>query len=95
MINENDILPFGRFKYPQPYTGSCKGMNFRIVHPKPAEDEENLFYIDIWKGPNCFEKTDETEFIRTTFVYSKEGYDEILPYLNRMYSENIEKWSMK
>lgn len=95
MVYENDILPFGRFKYPQPYTGSCKGMRYRIVHPKPAEGEANLFYVDVWMGPYSYEKVDEEALIKRTFEYSKEGYDAILPYLNEIYLNDREKWESK
>lgn len=86
-----DILPFGRFKYSQVYTGSYKGMRFRIVHPKPGEDEENLIYTDVWPEPNCFEKTDDELKVKKSFPYSKEGYDEMITYLENMY--NSRKWS--
>lgn len=85
MITSEDILPFGRFKYPQPYTGSLKGMRYKIVHPKPAEGEENLIFVEVWPGPNCYEKTDDELKEKVTFPYSKEGYDAIIPWLNEMY----------
>lgn len=92
MINDDDILPFGRFKYPQPFTGSLKGMRYRIIHPKPAEGEENLIFVDVWMGPYSYDKTDSSTFIKKSFEYSKEGYDEIVPYLNSIYQENLDKW---
>ena len=92
MINSDDILPYGRFKYSLPYSGSCKGMRYRIVHPKPAEGEENLFYIDIWMGPYSYDKSDSSTFIKKTFEYSQEGYNEIIPYLNEIYSQYKERW---
>ena len=92
MIEQRDILPFGRFKYKQPYTGSCKGMKYRIIHPKPAEGEEDLIYVDVWPGPLCYEKADEATMIKKTFPYSQEGYDEILPYLNEIYKSNSSIW---
>lgn len=85
-----DILPFGRFKYSQPFTGSYKGMRFQIVHPKPAEGEENLIYLDIWPEPFCFEKTDDELKIKKIFPYSKEGYDEMIAYLEETY--NSRSW---
>lgn len=95
MITEKDILPYGRFKYALPYTGSCNGMRYRIVHPKPAEGEENLIYVDIWSGPLCYEKADSSTFIKKTFEYSLEGYNEILPYLNSVYSRDKKKWESR
>lgn len=86
-----EILPFGRFKYSQPFTGSYKGMRFKIVHPKPAEGEENLIYLNIWPEPLCFEKTDDELKINKSFQYSKEGYDEMVSYIEETY--NSKSWS--
>ena len=89
MIDEKDILPFGRFKYPQPYTGSCNGMRFKITHPKPAEGEENVIIVEVWDGELCYEKANQDAITKITFPYSKEGYDEIIPYLNEKYSSEF------
>ena len=93
MINKEDILPYGRFKYPQPYTGSYMEMRYRIIHPKPEEGEENLIYIVAWPGPNCYEKTEEELKIKITFPYSQEGYDAIVPWLNETYELNRDNWA--
>lgn len=92
MIRE-DILPFGRFKYAPPYTGSYLGMRYRIVHPKPAEGEENLIYVDVWKEPLCYEKVNSEELIKTSFEYSQEGYENMLDYLEEMYTQNKDRWT--
>lgn len=85
MIQSGDILPFGRFKYKQPFIGSYKGMRFKIVHPKPAEGEEDRIYVEVWPGPNCYDKTDDSLKVKTSFEYSEEGYNMIIPYLNNQY----------
>ena len=89
-MNELDILQFGRFKYPQPYTGSHKGMKFRIVHPKAGEGEPDLIHTEVYSGPLCYEKTDKESMIRKDFEYSKEGYEEMLSYLWELY--NSRSW---
>lgn len=91
MSEEIDLLPFGRFSKPQPYFGSYKGMRYRVAHPKPAEDEESLIYVDVWPEPLCYEKADEAGMIKKTFAYSKDGYDQIVPYLAELYSEKFEE----
>lgn len=89
MIEPEDILPFGRFKYPQPFIGSYNGMRYRIIHPKPAEGEENVIIVEVWGGNWCYEKTNQDTITKITFPYSKEGYDEIIPYLNEKYSSEF------
>lgn len=87
MMTTSEILPFGRFKYPQSFSGSFKGMRYKIVHPKPGEGEENLFYVETWPEPYCYEKTNPEEIYKTTFEYSKDGYDQIIPFLNEMHAK--------
>lgn len=93
MIAKEDILLFGRYKYDLPFIGSYQGMRYKIVHKKPAEGEENIFNIDIWPEPFCYEKTDESKIIKTTFPYSEESYNQIVPYLNKVYEENQDLWN--
>ena len=81
-----EILPFGRFKYPQPYIGSFKAMRYKITHPKPAEGEENVIIVEVWGGDLCYEKTEPDNIAKVTFPYSKEGYDELIHYLNDKYN---------
>lgn len=95
MITQDDILPFGRYKYAQPVTGSCNGMRYKIVHPKPSEGEENLIYVDVWPGPWCYEATDEENITKNSFEYSREGYDRMLAYLNELYDSRREEWEQK
>lgn len=90
MFEEKDILPFGRFKYSQPYTGSKDGMRYKIVHPKPGEDEEDLIYLEIWPEPFCYEKTADELKKKSTFEYSYEGYKKMIAYLS-MQSESYSK----
>ena len=85
-----DILPFGRFKYSQPFTGSYKGMRFKIVHPKPVEDEENLIYLEIWQEPFCYEKTPDEQKIKKSFPYSQEGYENMIAFVEEIY--NSKEW---
>lgn len=92
MVQQKDILPFGRFKYTQPYSGSCDGMRYNIVHKKPAEDEEDLIYVDVWPEPLCYDKVDESLIIKTTFPYGEDGYNAIIPYLNDVYEKNRDMW---
>jgi len=89
MPEEIDLLPFGRFSKTQPYFGSYKGMRYKVAHPKPEEGEENLLYVEVWPEPFCYEKADKDEITKVSFVYSKEGYDQIIPYLAEQYTERF------
>ena len=93
MIEPSDISSFERYKYDSPFTGSYKGMRFRIVHPKKVEGEEDLILVDVYPGPYCFEKTANELKQRTTYPYSVEGYEQIVPYLNKYYEEHRDMWN--
>ena len=92
MIDKTDIASFERFKYDSPFTGSYKGMRFRIVHPKKVEGQEDVIHVDVYPGPYCFEKTPDELKVHTTYPFSVDGYEEIVSYLNRYYEENMDKW---
>lgn len=93
MIEASDILSYGRYtKYPQPFTGSYNGMRYRIMHPKAQEGEDDVYVVDIWPEPLCYESTPQEEVIKQTFMYTKENFDKIVPYLNEMYNLYIDKW---
>ena len=92
MIEPSDISSFERYRYNSTFTGSYKGMRFRIVHPKKGEDEEDMIIVDVYPGPYCFEKTADELKERTTYPYSVDGYEQIVPYLNKYYEEHMDMW---
>ena len=64
MIEYNDILSLNYYKYNQPFTGSCKGMRYRITHQEAQTDEagteispESLLVV-VWPEPFSYEETD-------------------------------------
>ena len=95
MIEPSDISSFERYRYNSPFTGSYKGMRFRIVHPKKGEDEEDMIIVDVYPGPYCFEKTADELKERTTYPYSVDGYEQIVPYLNKYYEEHMDMWPIR
>ncbi len=93
MIETFDIASLDRYKHNSPFTGSYKGMRFRIIHPKKTDDEEYVIIVDVYPGPYCFEKTVDDLKVRTTYPYSMEGYEQIVPYLNNYYEEHKDMWA--
>lgn len=92
MIEQSDISSFERYKYSSPFTGSYRGMRFRIVHPKKKEDQENLILVDVYPGSYCFEKTKDDLKEHTSYPYTEDGYEQIVSYLNTYYNDHKEMW---
>lgn len=85
MIDKNDILSFAHYKKGRPFTGSFKGMRYRIVMEKAAdEDDTDKFRVDTWPEPLCFEKTKEDMITTQRFSFTGDGYDDVIRYLNEM-----------
>ena len=93
MIEDINISSFERYKYNSPFTGSHKGMRFRIVHPKKVEGQDDLIHVDVYPGPYCFEKTPDELKEHTTYPFGVEGYEQIVPYLNKYYEDHMDMWA--
>ena len=59
MIDHNTILSLEHYKKGRPFTGSLKGMRYRIIKQAAAdEDDTDKFRVDTWPEPLCFEATE-------------------------------------
>lgn len=84
-ISGKDILSFNHYKKGRPFTGSCEGMRFRIIREKAEnEDDTDRFRVDTWPEPLCFEATEDGKILTQRFVFSDEGYEDVIRYLNDM-----------
>lgn len=83
MIDRSQILSFSHYKKGKAYTGSQKGMRYRIQ--KKETEGEAKFYVWVWPEPFCFEKTDKEQLTETQFPFSEEGYEQVMAFLNSQY----------
>lgn len=79
------------------FSGSCKGMHFKIERAEQLiegeeERKETIFKVTVWPGPYCLEKTSDEMKYCSTFPFSTEGLDQICDWLNLQYSEKEEQW---
>lgn len=72
------------------YTGSMRGMRYRLEKTGEKPDEQIL--VHIWPEPFCFDKTDDSEKMHREFPYSEEGKAEIVAWLNEQYNEKKAIW---
>ena len=86
MIDHNTILSFNHYKKGKPFTGSLKGMRYRIIKEAgESEDDTDKFRVDIWPEPLCFEATDEDKIHTQRFVFNEQGYEDVISYLNESF----------
>lgn len=79
------------------YTGSYKGMRYRVRSEKKIEHEgeQNYLCLDIWPEPFCFQKTLDEEKESFLFPFTEEGLKELEDKANQVYIERKEFWEEK
>ena len=97
----DDILPFTFFQYGKPYTGSLKGMHFKIAreplentffNKDPHKDDGAFLRVTLWRGPYSCEATTEEKTVKD-FEYSDEGRTAVINWLDECYGEKPEFWA--
>lgn len=88
MIEENDILSFEHYKKGRPFTGSFKGMRYRIIKEEGSDvDDTDKFRVDTWPEPLCYEATDNEKITVQRFAFTEDGRKDIIEYLNDRYED--------
>ena len=88
MIGKNDILSFNHYKKGKPFTGSFRGMRYRIVLEKAGdEDDTDKFRVDTWPEPLSYEATDKEGIRVQRFPFTEEGYGDVIGYLNDVWGD--------
>lgn len=83
IITKEDILSFNHYKKGKPFTGSYKGMRFRIAKEEAKdEDDTDKFRVDVWPEPFCYEATEDDKKTVQRFAFTDEGYNDVIRYLN-------------
>lgn len=83
-INKKDLLPLSFLKK-SPYTGSFRGIRYRIE--KQEEGECKLLLVYTWPEPYAFSHTPEEEKEKKSFPFSEKGLEEIRLYLSSLGNE--------
>ena len=99
MIDIKDVMPIP-FLQKEPFTGSWKGMRYRMekFEQPSTEDSESpvtLLKVTNWPQPFCFDKTPDSEKQSTTFEFSKEGIEQAVNWLNESYNSEKKRWIHK
>lgn len=81
----------GAFAYPKlyyfqsgnPYTGSWKGLNYKLTPKKDKESGEEALIVQVWYGPYCSEASDMVDEV--TLPMTEEGLESSRNYLWEQY----------
>lgn len=90
MIENSKILSLEFYNYKGIFTGSLKGMRYRI-EKVTNEEEQVAFLAHAWKEPYNFEVTPKEEMDKKEFAFSEEGKQEMVEWLNTLYGEKYER----
>lgn len=92
MIEYKDVLSMGYYKSGQPFSGSYRGMRYRIVKAETEEEGgDTLLRATVWPEPYSFENTDDALKISRNFPFSDVGRKAAVDWIN----ESWEKGSWK
>lgn len=93
MIAYEDILNLNFYTYGQAFSGSYKGMRYKVIQLKEQKDEEGNVISEksletyIWPEPFGFDKTADDQKIRRLFPFSEEGRRAVVDWLNEMHEK--------
>lgn len=85
MLKKDTFVPIQFFKK-EPYTGSMKGMRYRL-----NKEEEGLL-VTVYPQPYCYEATPEEQKTKAVFPFSDEGISEAVDWINEQYVQKQDVW---
>ena len=89
MIERKDVMPVNFLKK-EKFTGSYRGMRYRMEKAAKGE-EETVLFVTAWPEPYGFDATPEEEKIRQEFPFTEEGICSGVDWLNEQYKISFEK----
>ena len=87
VIEDRNFMPLAYYKK-EPFTGSFKGMRYRIESMKNEEGKLTDLKVTAWPQPFSFECTDEEKMKSASFPFNEEGRAQIREWLDNEYEEN-------
>lgn len=81
MIESEDVLGMGFYKKGT-FTGSYKGLRYRIARDDSDADAGERFLVTAWHGPYCFDATPDKEKTSSFFPFTADGKEDAVAWLN-------------
>lgn len=100
MLKKGDLLNIGYYDYGSYFTGSLKGLRFRLGRdplekvnfiPKDERGEAKL-KLTVWPEPFSFDHTADDKKRDCYFEYSNEGLERIAEFLNNAADTGEKSW---
>ena len=82
MLELKDFMPVNYLKK-ETFTGSHKGMRFRMEKSQPQEDQTVLL-VTVWPEPYGFDATPQEQKTAQTFSFDADGIASGVDWLNEM-----------
>ncbi len=74
------------------FTGSLKGMRYRLSLKKGEIPKDTCMEVTIWPQPYNFEKTEDDKKEKKEFPFSEEGRVQVVEWLNEQYLLQKSRW---
>ena len=93
-IDRKDLLRLSFYKKTH-YSGSFKGMRYRIERREEETGEEKKVFFRAWiyPEPYSFEATDDAKKEYKDFPFTEEAIDDIKDWLDESYAGRKSEWS--
>lgn len=102
MIDRKDLFNINFYKT-DPFFGSYRGMNYRIIKfmpesPSDAADHEDdttaspqeVLRVSTWPGPYIYDVTPDEQKVHADFPFSNDGLTEAADYLNQIWKQSYQ-----
>ncbi len=93
MIQRSDLFHLSFYKK-EPFTGSFRGMRYRISKDTASDEEnaKNVLRAYVYPEPYSFSHTPDEDKISQDFPFTEEGLDKICDWLNENYTKKEDYW---
>ena len=84
-IVSSDLLSFNYYTYGEPFTGSHKGMRFRLSRAAASEEADGAefeFEAAVWPEPYAEAFTEPKLIKKKRFAFTQEGKEEAAAWFN-------------
>lgn len=91
MLELKDFMPINFLKK-ENFTGSCRGMRFRMGKHQSGDGETTVLQTFIWPEPYSFAATEDEKKQVLESSFDADGIAQAVDWLNQQYAKQKETW---
>ena len=91
MLQLKDFMPVNFLKK-EKYTGSCKGMRFRMEKFEKAGADAPILRVSVWPEPYSFDCSPEEEIDFLDCSFDADGIAKGVDWINEQYESGFPRW---